>query len=210
MRFQVAALVKQHPCLFYAPYPPRYVNNLYLDTPEMTNYFANVDGEAQRRKVRIRWYGEPFGEIPRPMLEVKLKDGLVGTKHTYPLSAFRMDTDFCSRVLQRALDASDLPPEARLTLSNLEVVLFNRYFRYYYATRDGDFRLTLDTKQEFYKINGLFGNQFVHRQLNGRDIVVELKYEVEQELQANRVASFFPFRVTRNSKYVQGIERVYF
>ena len=78
---QVATLIKGHPRMFYAPYPPRYVNNLYLDTPDMVNYFDNVDGAMQRRKVRVRWYGEPFGEINRPMLEVKVKEGLVGTKH---------------------------------------------------------------------------------------------------------------------------------
>jgi hypothetical protein len=95
-------------------------------------------------------------------------------------------------------------------LRGLNLVLFNRYFRHYYATYDGAFRLTLDDKQTFFKVNGLFGNQFVHRQLNARDVIVELKYEIEQEPQANRVSGFFPFRVTRNSKYVQGIERVYF
>ncbi len=210
MPFQVAALIKQHPRLFYEPYPPRFVNNLYMDSPEMTNYYENVDGATQRRKVRVRWYGEPFGEIRHPMLEVKRKEGVVGTKNTYPLSAFPMNTGFCDEVLQGALDASDLLPEARLALRSLNVVLFNRYYRHYYATHDGAFRLTLDTQMEFYKVNGLFGNCFVHRQRNYRDVVVELKYEVEQEPGANRVAGFFPFRVTRNSKYVQGIERVYF
>lgn len=210
MPFQVAALIKQHPRLFYEPYPPRHVNNLYMDSPEMTNYYENVDGATQRRKVRVRWYGEPFGEISHPMLEVKRKEGLVGTKHTYPLSAFPMNTGFCVEVLQDALDASDLQPEARLALRSLNVVLFNRYYRHYYATHDGAFRLTLDTQMEYYKVNGLLGNRFVHRQRNYRDVVVELKYEVEQEQGANGVAGFFPFRVTRNSKYVQGIERVYF
>jgi len=28
MQFQVAALIRRHPYLFYPPYPPRYVNNL--------------------------------------------------------------------------------------------------------------------------------------------------------------------------------------
>jgi len=208
--FQVAALIKQHPRLFHTPYPPRYVNNLYLDTPDMVNYFDNVDGAMERRKVRVRWYGEPFGEITRPMLEVKVKVGLVGTKHTYPLSTFRMDACFCDRVFQRFLSESDLPSKIRFDLRALNVVLFNRYFRHYYATHDGAFRLTLDTRLEFYKVNGLFGNQFIHHQVNTRDVVVELKYENEQEPHANRVASFFPFRMTRNSKYVQGIEKVYF
>jgi hypothetical protein len=210
MPFQVCFLIKHHPRLFHEPYPPRFVNNLYLDTPDMDNYYENVSGATQRRKVRVRWYGDPFGEITQPMLEVKIKDGVVGTKHTYPLSTFPMDVRFCDRVFQRALTKSDLPPEARLALRGMQVVLFNRYYRHYYASRNGDFRITLDTDMEFYKINGLFRNQFVHHQRNAYDVVVELKYEIAQEPEANRVASFFPFRMTRNSKYVHGIERVYF
>lgn len=208
--FQVMALIKQHPRMFHMPYPARYVNNLYLDTPELANYFDNVDGAMQRRKVRLRWYGEPFGEITRPMLEIKVKDGLVGTKHTYPLESFNMDSKFCDRIFERILSNSNLPPEIKFNLCDLNVVLFNRYYRHYFASYDGAFRVTMDTELTFYKVNGLFGNLFAHHQVNVRDLVVELKYEIEQEPQANRVAGFFPFRVTRNSKYVQGVERVYF
>jgi hypothetical protein len=210
MPFQVAALIKGHPRMFNQPYPPRYVNNLYLDTPDMVNYFQNVNGAMRRRKVRVRWYGQPFGKINRPMLEVKVKHGLVGTKYTYPLPPINLDARFCDRVLRQIVSISDLPAEVQHGLRGMNVVLFNRYFRHYYATHDGAFRLTLDTRQMFYRVNGVFGNNFTHRQRNARDVVVELKYELEQELQANRVSSFFPFRMTRNSKYVQGIERVYF
>ena len=45
---QVRALVKLHPSMFYEPYPPRYVNNLYLDTVGMKHYFDNVDGAEER------------------------------------------------------------------------------------------------------------------------------------------------------------------
>lgn len=210
MPFQVEALVRQHPSLFRQPYPPRNVNNLYLDTPDMVNYHDNINGAERRRKVRVRWYGDPFGEIGRPILEIKIKEGTVGTKRSYPLPPFRLDPHFCDRTFQNLLLASDLPHILRHELRGLNVVLFNRYFRHYYATPDGAFRLTLDTQMEFYKVNGLFENQFAHRQANTRDLVVELKYENAQEPQADRVAGFFPFRVTRNSKYVQGIERVYF
>jgi hypothetical protein len=40
--------------------------------------------------------------------------------------------------------------------------------------------------------------------------VVELKYQIEDDPRAQRIAAAFPFRMTRSSKYVQGIERVYF
>jgi len=78
---QVRAMVKLHPSMFYEPYPPRYVNNLYLDTEGMENYLDNVSGVGERRKVRIRWYGDLFRDIEKPMLEFKIKNGLVGTKH---------------------------------------------------------------------------------------------------------------------------------
>lgn len=210
MPFQVKALIKQHPRLFHAPYPPRYVNNLYMDTLDMRNYFDNIEGAMHRRKVRVRWYGEPFGEIAHPILEVKVKDGLVGTKHSFPLATFSIDRKFNNRIYQRCLSESNLSSEMRFGLHGLRMVLFNRYYRHYYATHDGAFRITMDTQMTFYRVNGQLGNQFTHRQTNAKDVVVELKYEIEREPQANRVASFFPFRMTRNSKYVQGIERVYF
>jgi len=210
MPFQVEALIRQHPRLFRSPYPARFVNNLYLDTPDMDNYYDNVNGATQRRKVRVRWYGEPFGEIAYPILEIKIKDGMVGTKHTYPLPSFCMETHFCDRAFLRMLLETDLPTALRQDLRGLNMVLFNRYHRHYYATHDGTFRLTVDTHLVFYKANGRFGNHFAHHQENARGLIVELKYMNEQEPQANRVAGYFPFRVTRNSKYVEGIERVYF
>ncbi len=208
--FQVAALIKYHPCLFYAPYPARYVNNLYLDTPGMANYYDNIEGAMQRRKVRIRWYGEPFGFISQPRLEVKIKEGMVGTKQSYSLPPFHLDHHFCDRALRQLVSTSDLPAKIRLDFQGLNLVLFNRYYRHYYATHDGAFRLTMDSQLAFYRANSTFGNQFIHRQVGYRDVVVELKYEVEQESHASRVAGFFPFGMTRMSKYVQGIERVYF
>ena len=99
---------------------------------------------------------------------------------------------------------------ARDDLHTLTPVLLNCYQRSYYATRDNDFRVTVDTQQVFWKINMAFGNPLLHRQKNSRDVILELKYEIDQEIKADRAASYFPFRVSRNSKYVQGIERVFF
>jgi len=106
---QVMSLVRQHPKMFYAPYPPRYVNSLYLDTVEMDNYYANVVGTPDRRKVRLRWYGDTFGEIPQSMLEVKIKQGLMGMKQAYPLAGLHLDTHFGNQSFQQAIAHSNLP-----------------------------------------------------------------------------------------------------
>jgi len=207
---QVQALVRRHPRMFYEPYPPRYVNSLYLDTVEMDNYHDNVSGAPNRRKVRLRWYGKTLGEIARPMLEIKIKQGLVGMKQAYPLAGLQLDAHFSNETLQQTIAHSDIPEIIRWDLRNLHAVLLNRYYRHYYASRDGCFRVTIDSELIFYKVNGAFGNAFLHQQRSNPQIIVEIKYARQYESGAESVISFFPFRVTRNSKYVQGVERVYF
>ena len=75
---QIRSLVQLHPAMFVMPYPPRWVNNIYLDTPELANYVDNVDGAVDRRKVRLRWYHGLFEPASQAMLEFKIKRGLVG------------------------------------------------------------------------------------------------------------------------------------
>lgn len=205
---QVRALVKLHPSMFYEPYPPRYVNNLYLDTEDMENYLDNVSGVGERRKVRIRWYGDLFGDIGRPMLEFKIKSGLVGTKHRYPFAPFTLDDRFCHRYYQEILWKADLPDYVKQYVRRLNVVLCNCYYRWYFATRDQRFRVTIDTEMTFYQVRKA-NNRFVHKYVDHNRIVVEIKYQKPLDVQADRVSGFFPFSVTKNSKYVTGIERVY-
>ncbi|MEW5941076.1 MAG: VTC domain-containing protein, partial [Chloroflexota bacterium] len=200
---QARLMVKRHPSMFYEAYPPRVVNNLYLDTEDMDNYFANLAGADERCKVRVRWYGELFGEIASPVLEFKIKSGLVGRKQSYPFPVFRLDEDFSQRVFQDLARGADLPDSVRHHLRTLNVVLCNNYRRWYYATRDGRYRLTVDAEMAYYRVKK-FGNRFLGRVRDDGRVIVEMKYEKPFEAQSDRVAGFFPFRITRNSKYVTG------
>jgi hypothetical protein len=205
---RVRALVKLHPSMFYEPYPPRYVNNLYLDTELLDNYQDNVSGVGERRKVRIRWYGELFGPVERPVLEFKVKSGLVGTKVGYPFAPFVLNERFGHRYYLDVLRVANLPARMEQYLRELHVVLCNRYYRWYYATRDGQFRVTVDAEMAFYQVRKTT-NHFRHRHVDHRHVVVELKYGKAMDVEAERVSRVFPFSVTKNSKYVIGIERVY-
>jgi SPX domain protein involved in polyphosphate accumulation len=206
---QAIALIKRHPYMFYQPYPPRYINNFYLDTPEMDNYYDNVGGASDRRKVRLRWYGELFGDIDKSTLEFKIKHGLVGTKRLYPFGGFALKEGYSAGELRRLGREQDLPEEIKAVLLTQEIVLLNRYFRHYFATHDNRYRLTVDTEMSYYRV-ARFNNQFAHQQIDYRNIIVEMKYDKENDPEAQRVSGFFPFRVTKSSKYVQGIDRVYF
>jgi hypothetical protein len=205
---QVRALVKLHPSMFYEPYPPRYVNNLYLDTVDWENYFDNVDGAWERHKVRIRWYGELFREIAKPMLEFKGKSGLVGTKQIYPFAPVVLDERFCHRYYQQVLKKTSLPGHVTQYMRGLNVVLCNRYYRWYFATRDERFRVTIDTEMTFYQVHR-GKNRFMQKYVDHNHVVVEMKYAKALDGQAGRVSKFFPFSLTKNSKYVTGIELLY-
>ncbi len=206
---EVQHFIKLHPSMFYQPYPPRYVNNFYLDSEMMESYYDNVHGSAKRRKMRVRWYGELFGQIQVPVLEYKIKNGVVGSKRSYRLPPMQINHGFTPAYFQSVIAQADLPAEIHHHLKTLKIVLLNRYYRYYFATHNQHYRITLDTTLSFQRVDQLI-NQFIHRQHNHHSFVVELKYGIEQDDDAYRVASYFPFRVDKSSKYVQGIERVYF
>ena len=79
--YKVEHAVKMHPAVFTELFHQRDVNNIYFDTFTLTNFFKSVDGQSHRIKVRIRWYGELYGEIKKPVLELKIKNGLLGVCH---------------------------------------------------------------------------------------------------------------------------------
>ena len=204
----VRALVKLHPMMFVQPYPPRYVNNIYLDSEDLVNYIENVDGVEKRRKVRLRWYGDLLGDSPKTMLEFKLRQGLMNRKIQVPLGGLRVDKTFNKQVLEEFFRQNELPLDISLGLHGLSPVLINRYCRWYFATPDGRFRVTVDTALTYYNVRHLT-NAFRYKFVDYKRIVVELKYQKEEDKTAERVASYFPFRVTKNSKYVTGLESVF-
>jgi len=207
-REQVLAILRRHPLMFSEAYPPRYVNNIYLDTPWLSNYEANVAGIAERLKVRVRWYHDFFADIEKGILEFKIKRGLVGTKHSFAFPRFVMDDHFSGRAFERMLHHGELEQEARDRLIAYQPCLINRYLRRYYASRNGRFRVTVDEELTFHPVKR-FRNRFIAGYKDPEALVVELKYDTAFELEAHRVASWFPFRPTRSSKYAQGVGAFY-
>lgn len=203
---QVRSVLGCHRAMFREVYPPRYVNNIYLDTLVMRNYDDNLIGVADRMKVRVRWYHELFGQITEPILEFKMKQGLVGWKETHSFPAFTFDQNMTEHRFRSLIKQDDFPLEVKHRLSGFRMSLVNRYLRSYFANYDGRFRVTIDTHQSFYKVNPLV-NRFQVRDVIKNVVIVELKYDREHEELADRISNNFPFRVTRSSKYIDGVER---
>ena len=206
---QVRAAVMLHPAFFRQAYPPRFINNIYLDSDSLIHYQANLDGIGDRLKIRIRWYGDLFGPVIKPTLEYKFKRGMVGCKVQYPMQPIQVDEGFSRANLTAALRTQhNLPSVVQTDLGGLRATLLNRYFRLYYESVDGHFRITIDSDMSYYHLPPLSGNH-LYRQTDRDHIVIELKYNARHDRTANRIAAHFPFRLSRNSKYALGIERVY-
>lgn len=205
---QVISLVKLNPAMFQGTYPPRAVNNIYLDSPWMEDYFDNVSGISDRRKNRVRWYHSFYRVVADGVLEFKIKRGIVGTKLHHPFPKFIFDDRFSIPYFRHIVEGSRLPPAIKLHLSGLRPVLANRYQRWYFATPDRRFRVTVDTDLSFYHLNP-FTNRFINKQVDHQNIVLELKYKMKDDPEVEKICAAFPFRLTRSSKYIQGIERVY-
>jgi len=208
-RHEIEALVKGHPAMFIEAYSPRYVNNIYFDTPNMDHYFANVDGVSNRLKVRIRWYGNLFGTVEKPVLELKIKKGMLGGKLEYPLTSFTLNHELSRTDIRESLESSSLPENLNEYLKSLNFALLNRYYRKYFVSADKKFRITLDYDLEYYRINPNI-NYFFNKRVDDENTVFELKYNENEDNVAENIMNLFPLRVTKNSKYVSGIDEMAF
>jgi SPX domain protein involved in polyphosphate accumulation len=198
--------ILMHPASFREAYPARTVNSIYFDTNAMKAFRDNVEGVLNRKKTRVRWYGDTFGYVPKPMLEYKIKQGFLGRKEHFQLSPFHINNASGTNKLIETLEATPLPDWVALEIKNLKPKLFNSYERKYYLSADGRFRLTIDTELKFASpdtINQAFG----WRKLMRRNAVVELKYSSanDDDKQARNITSTFGFRMTKSSKYVTGV-----
>ena len=202
----VEDVLRQNTAHFSEIYSRRWVNNLYLDTPDLASYQQNLDGSSgNRMKIRLRWYGDFSGCIERPLLEFKIKHGQVNRKASFALAPMDTGRNFNRCDLHALVCQSDLPDALGAELLRLEVVLANRYFRSYYLSADRDYRATVDTHMSYCRLRGYHGRlRMLPRELN--ESILELKYTTGQDKRVDRLTQQFPFRLTRSSKYATGIE----
>ena len=207
-KYEIEAIVKLHPAIFSEIYHERSVNNIYFDTHDMTNYFKNVDGLSQRAKYRVRWYGDLFGEIRKPVLEVKLKDGQLGAKLHYPLDSMVIDSEMSNARIKEIILSADLPDELMWDLKSVNYTLMNRYIRKYYLSQDKKFRITIDSDMRYIQLSHFY-NTYLNQIVDYQHNILELKYEKEHDSLAREVTNDFRFRMTKSSKYVTGIDMLH-
>ncbi|RLD65619.1 MAG: hypothetical protein DRI84_06455 [Bacteroidetes bacterium] len=207
-KHEVEAAVKLHPSMFDEIYYERNINNIYFDSFDMVNFFDNVDGQSQRVKFRIRWYGELLGFIEKPVLEVKIKQGQLGGKLHYPLDSFYLDEQFTNNKIRDIISKAKIPDELKYILVSLNYTLLNRYTRKYFQSKDKKYRITIDSDMKYVHLSHLY-NSYLNEFVDYLNNILELKYDKDDDEGARVITNHFLFRMTKSSKYVTGIERLH-
>ena len=207
-RISVENIILSHPAFFSEVYHERYVNNIYFDNLNFNNFEDNINGNINRMKYRIRWYGKMLSEIENPNLELKARIGLIGTKESYLLKPFNLDKGFCISNVIDLINDSNINSKVKFSLQDQIPVMLNRYRRKYYESNDKKFRITIDDDQSFYRIKAYY-NDFLYRHEDSDSIIIELKYNINNDSEVATITNAMPFRLTKSSKYARGIELLY-
>jgi len=179
-------------------YEPRFINNIYFDTPDLRNYYENIDGNSKRKKIRIRWYGNFFGEIVTPVIEIKEKKGMIVNKTSIPIQSFFIKRNMSIRNVSKSLENNF----AYIRL--LHATIINRYKREYLLSNDKKFRLTIDTNQCFTNPRNIGIPQKLFK-TGPEPMIIELKYSIQWEQEARYITNLLGLRINKNSKYVNSI-----
>jgi len=186
----------------------RYVNSIYYDTLNYNAFNDNLSGVSNRYKTRLRWYNN-INNSKNFFLEFKIKQGAIGTKHIIPLE---LNLDLAS------IKHSEITDNVSNLLNDNDNILFNycshnpvvlvRYERSYYESITYNIRLTIDHKIKYfpqqYSIN--LNNTLYSRTHNY--IILELKYISSDSEVVSDIVQYLPYRVTKSSKYVLGVNSI--
>jgi SPX domain protein involved in polyphosphate accumulation len=199
-----------HPASFKIAYPDRHINNVYYDTNDFNMYRHGVEGDSNRVKVRMRWYGDLFNIDITPTLELKRKFGHVGDKMKWKLSTF-MTTDAMLSAAQKVDSLLDNSVNNYSTINTVlplvRPVLINRYERKYLISADQKYRVTIDQGMCYFT-NSINKSSFEKpEKIDG--VVVEVKYLPIDHDGVSIITNQIPIRLSKFSKYLNGVEALF-
>ena len=198
---EVIFMIKRHPAIFTEIFSKRGVNNIYFDTAMFEAFSDNVIGISERVKMRIRWYGDTFCCVEKPMLEFKIKKASSGRKELYSFPSFSLNQDtHSSEIFDLIKKIKGFSHLARGVSLKTSPVLINNYTRRYFLSSCGRFRITYDTNLGYYDFN-----KKNKERLETQQKILEIKFNCEDYKNVKDITSNFQFRMNKSSKYVNGI-----
>lgn len=201
---QARSWILLHPEGFRVAYAPRIVNNLYFDTRDLGNFNDNLAGVSARQKLRLRWYGADASLVVDPVLELKVKRNMLGSKKQEQLP-LTLDLTRTYAEISQTIRAHVSESWQAPILTFNQPALINRYWREYFVSPDHAIRATLDYDLVAYE-QRMASRPNLHRRLpRSYLVVIEVKAAPEHFDRLQDLMGYFPILRSQNSKYVQGV-----
>ena len=188
---EVVQTILDHQASFRTAFPDRYINSIYFDSADLTSFQQNQDGISKRIKYRIRWYGKDLTQAKDPNLEIKIRDNQFGKKEIISLPDFDLtDADELEKIAKEHIPAALIPK------------VITRYQRAYYLSHNEILRATIDKDIAYYGFD-----KYSYKKTASLDsaIVLELKCDKEELDYLTEASQQIPFRMAKNSKYVNAV-----
>ena len=185
---------------FSEEFPYRYVNNIYFDNFNFDFYKKNIEGASLRQKIRLRYYGlSKSNLIKNSILEFKIKENNLGYKIRKKMNDFNIN-----EIFSLSFDKNIKDLTSHLT-DYLRPILINNYFRKYFISKSKNIRITIDQFLNYDYLN--FNKQINFNRLHDPNIIIEAKFDPRDSDEALMIINQLPLRVTKNSKYVIGVNK---
>ena len=175
-------------------YPSRIVNSIYYDTHDLKFVKENLSGTSFRKKLRLRWYNDDFKNAK---IEIKIKKNKMNTKIKKKVEGLSSENKIINK---NELNKNNSLKETLFNYLGDEVLypkIKVSYLRNYYYYKG--LIVTFDKDLSFSKLS----NDKNIKRLD--DSIIEVKFSSEKLDLYNQIFSNFPFRISRNSKYITGM-----
>jgi len=188
---EVKQVLVAHPASFRTAFPDRYINSIYFDSSDLSSFQQNQDGLSERLKYRIRWYGEDMIKATNPQLEIKIRNNEFGKKEFVALPDFDLQNVSDIEAIANKYIPVELMPK-----------VITRYKRSYYISQNQLLRATVDNSVQYFGFDG-----YLYKSTPSLDpaIILEMKCKKEEVSFLSEACQHIPFRVQKNSKYVNGV-----
>ena len=190
-------------------HPDRLVNSIYFEDPNDTSILDNINGNNNRIKVRLRWYGNrELKEVLSPKLEYKIKNGRLSKKNTLEIPQIRNKILNSNQSIIRNIIVQKCKKNSlnHFFLKNYYFSkLMTSYRRKYFENSEG-LRITIDDKIEFRRL--LLGKSVNDsKKIIYSKKVIELKFNPSKKEYVSELLKKTSLTPKRHSKYLIGMAK---
>ena len=187
---------------FNNSFPDRKVNSIYFDDFSNTSVKENLDGENDKTKIRIRWYGKNSYILKSPKLELKIKKNFQNYKIIKNLDVLDglnikklEDVKIISKIVNSLYKKKMIIP-----------VSTTHYDRSYLISSNNCIRSTVDKNLKVSKFNNNF---FIPIFKEFNKIILELKYQKKYDDYVRKNINNISSRFSKSSKYIYSMMNYY-